>query len=201
MTEAIKAYKRLSTLLSTNSTTTTTTITTPSVSSSVSSFSIDDLKKNRPILNGLFDSTLISISRSLEDPDLEVMEEDDPNNQMKSLFTSRMFNNLYELYELSKSIKKTELDEEDESSDDSFAASFSQCIQKLNVYASRDIRALFKQNSRCRGGLFRIILLQDNMEKERIYAFLILISDCFNQNEKNKVIDLIRDDEVYLWWW
>ena len=162
----------------------------------------------------LMSSTLTSLSMSMEatssdaasnsilmDSTVQASKENSSDFCLENILGSQMFNNLYaNVYQ--KNTNETVSD--DDESDDSFAASFSECMHKLNVYASRDCRALLKHTSRSNGGLFRVILLRNMQEKDDVYIFLIMAKDytqvCNEINSSCLTSTRIRNDEVYLWW-
>ncbi len=121
-------------------------------------------------------------------------------NELENILNNDMFNNLFNLYEANESVTK----DSDTESDDSFAASFSQCMHKLVVFSSREKLNLINANDEASlngcGGLFRVVTLRNTLQ-DQLYAFIILVKDLDEvKQSKDTNVCAIRNDEIYLWW-
>ena len=133
-------------------------------------------------------------------------------------------NNMDEEYENDKTNlneSSNQFDISELESDDSYAAEFKKCIERVIVYSSgaQPISTINKSNLNINcGALFRIVLLRNkinsntnNSNKSDLFVFLIKINDNYDQNYNAKYglslsndmqqFESNRDDELWLWWW
>lgn len=132
-------------------------------------------------------------------------------------------NNMDEEYENDKTNlneNSNQFDISELESDDSYAAEFKKCIERVIVYSSgaQPISTINKSNLNINcGALFRIVLLRNkinsntnNSYKSDLFVFLIKINDNYDQNDNAKyglslsndmqLFESNRNDELWLWW-
>lgn len=108
----------------------------------------------------------------------------DLNSQKSGLEKQKIYE------EIKREILDAEMNEEEES-DDSYAAKFCSCIHRVRIYLSNE-----NESKASHGGLFRFIIVRNKMSKQTC-LFTIKLKNNWDSNETTQRIKL---NEFWFWW-